>query len=230
MLHTVPALAPSLESRFRTEVELRRGALPAGIEVLHLVDGSLLAKAIAKEDTQPDVTSALRALQQLGADAVLVTCSSIGEEAEVAASELDVALTRIDTGMALQVNKAEAAHPRVVVLATLESTVGPSARLMIRIAPDAQVEPVVCGGAAEARSKGDQEAHDRIIADEIRKSAGADVIVLAQASMADAAAQAGVDTPVLTSTDLGIKWFVQELERQVLPERGVPLQERGEEQ
>ncbi|HLU64393.1 MAG TPA: hypothetical protein VKY66_07705, partial [Protaetiibacter sp.] len=54
--------------------------------------------------------------------------------------------------------------------------------------------------AAAARSAGDVERHDRLVAEAVREAAAeADVIVLAQASMAAAADEAHVDVPVLTS-------------------------------
>jgi hypothetical protein len=63
----------------------------------------------------------------------------------------------------------------------------------------------VVEGAFAAVSSGDRDAHDKLVAAAIeRLAAEADVVVLAQASMASAAAVARVDVPVLTSLEPGI--------------------------
>jgi len=67
---------------------------------------------------------------------------------------------------------------------------------------------------AAARAGGDQAGHDRLIAEAVRAAtadAGADVIVLAQASMAAAAESAGVAIPVLTSPAGGVALLAETL-------------------
>ena len=78
------------------------------------------------------------------------------------------------------------------MLATLPTTCAPTIRLIQERAALAGAEPTITSevieGAFEAVSHGDRPTHDRLVASAIeRVAAGADVIVLAQASMASAA-------------------------------------------
>jgi len=147
---------------------------------------------------------------------VLVTCSSIGEAAEDAARDVGVPLVRVDAAMADEaVERAAAAgrgrgaRGRILVLATLTATLGPTNRRIERANTGhaVDIDAVVVEGAADARAAGDQAAHDRLVSAAVR-GAEADVIVLAQASMAPAA---GSDPRVLTSPESGASAFVESL-------------------
>jgi hypothetical protein len=221
LLHTVPALADAFD-------RMLADALPES-ERVHVVDAWMLRAAIDEGVTPAVRERVARHLGDLaaGADAVLVTCSSIGEAVEEAAARLDVPALRVDAAMAEEaVRRAAAAASagdpagrpdsrppaRIAVLATNTATLGPTGRLLEREAERqgvrAEVSSEVVAGAAAARASGNAAEHDRLVADAVRSSAAADVIVLAQASMADAAALAGVDVPVLTSPAGGVAALV----------------------
>ena len=228
LLHTVPALAPTFDA-------LVADAVP-GASREHVVDAWMLETAISEGVTpavRERVAGHLRHLADSGADAVLVTCSSIGEAAEEAAAALRIPVIRVDAAMAAESVRL-AAHANssgvfrpdtpseggktqelsaggIAVLATNTATLGPTTRLIEREAAArgvaVDVTATVVEGAAAARAAGDQATHDRLIADEVRRLAGsgtASVLVLAQASMAPAAESAGVDLPVLTSPAGGV--------------------------
>ncbi|WP_262406288.1 aspartate/glutamate racemase family protein [Protaetiibacter sp. SSC-01] len=198
-LHTVPALAP----RFNADLA---SAAP-GATAVHVVDAELLATAIrwGVDDTvDAAVEKHIAHLAEEGADAVLVTCSSIGESVEKAAARAALPVVRVDARMAADAIAAAGPGGRIAVLATLAATLGPTGRILERAAAEAEQPPVVTAtvvpDAADARSAGDTARHDRLVADAVRAAAAeADVIVLAQASMATAADDAHVDVPVLTS-------------------------------
>lgn len=142
-----------------------------------------------------------------GAEAILLTCSSISELAAATAERVGVPILRIDEAMA---DEAVATGDRIAVLATLATTCGPTTRLIEERAARAgrapAVRSVVIDGAFEAVASGDRATHDRLVAAAIeRAAADADVVVLAQASMASAADAAEVDVPVLTSLESGVK-------------------------
>ncbi|WP_210480103.1 aspartate/glutamate racemase family protein [Naasia sp. SYSU D00948] len=148
-----------------------------------------------------------RAAVDAGADAILLTCSSISELAADTAEKVGVPILRIDEAMA---DEAVATGDRIAVLATLATTCGPTTRLIEERAKRAGRTPaitsVVVDGAFEAVSSGDRPTHDRLVAAAIeRAAANADVVVLAQASMASAAKAAEVDVPVLTSLESGVR-------------------------
>jgi hypothetical protein len=195
-LHTVPALA----ARFEADLV----AAAPGSTAVHVVDAELLATAI-RSGVDGAVDAAVAAhiahLAASGVDAVLVTCSSIGEAVERAAAGAAVPVIRVDQAMAAEAVRL-AGGGRIAVLATLEATLGPTGRMLDRAAADTAtaVTARVVPGAADARSAGDNDTHDRLIAEAVREAAQvADVVVLAQASMAPAAESAAVTVPVLTS-------------------------------
>lgn len=149
----------------------------------------------------------VRAAAAGGADAVMFTCSSISELAAPAAAAAGVPVMRVDEAMA---DAAVRAGRRIRVLATLPTTCRPTLGLLRERAALAGVEPEftseVIEGAFAAVAGGDRSTHDRLVAAAIeRGAADADVIVLAQASMASAAEAVSVDVPVLTSPRLGVE-------------------------
>lgn len=213
VLHTVPALAATFHDLV--------GAERADLDLVHVVDPALLSETVAAGEVTADVregvTRHVAALAQAGADAVLVTCSSIGEAAETAARVTGVPVVRVDEAMARDaVARAVAASTedrpgRVAVLATLAATLGPTGRLVERVRagdPRVEVTARVVADAAAARAAGDQARHDELIATAVAAADDVDVIVLAQASMA---AGAGADPRVLTSPRSGAHAFVAAL-------------------
>ena len=99
------------------------------------------------------------------------------------------------------------------MLATLSSTLRPTAALIERTAREAgcvvEVRERLCEGAFEALSEGDTERHDRLVREGLRELIGwADVVVLAQASMArvvDTLTEDERRTPILSSPRLGME-------------------------
>jgi Asp/Glu/hydantoin racemase len=161
-----------------------------------------------------------RAAVDAGAEAILLTCSSISELAAATAELVGVPVLRIDEAMA---DEAVAAGDRIAVLATLPTTCGPTTRLIQERAQlagrSASIASVVIDGAFDAVVSGDRATHDRLVAAAIKRAAAdADVVVLAQASMASAASAVDVEVPVLTSLESGVRRLRSLLES--LPVRG----------
>nr|WP_315267793.1 aspartate/glutamate racemase family protein [Microbacterium lemovicicum] len=149
----------------------------------------------------------VRAAQSAGADLVMLTCSSISQLAAPVSEKVGIPVLRIDEAMA---DAAVRQGSRIAVLATLPTTLTPTLALLRERAALAGAEPEftdeVIEGAFAAVSAGDRAEHDRLVAAAIeRVAAGADVVVLAQASMASAADAASVPVPVLTSLEPGIR-------------------------
>lgn len=216
LLHTVPALAATFD-------RLVDDAAP-GLRRVHTVDGWLLATA-RRDGVTPAVHQAvqthLRQLAATGAGAVLVTCSSIGEAAEAAASAVTIPVVRVDVAMAdqaVQLASAAGAGGRIAVLATLTSTLGPTGRLVERAARAARrnidVTADIVDGAAEAADAGDSARVDALVAAAVQRAGTrADAIVLAQASMAGAARSTEVGVQVLSSPIGGVRALLAELRR-----------------
>lgn len=148
----------------------------------------------------------VRAAQSAGADAVMLTCSSISAYAAPLAERVGIPVLRIDEAMA---DEAVAAGERIAVIATLPTTLGPTTALIAERAALAGRSPEIVSevveGAFAAVAGGDRATHDALVAAAIeRLAAQADIVVLAQASMASAAAAVTVEVPVLTSLEPGI--------------------------
>lgn len=190
-------------------MDLAREYLP-DVTAINYLDDRIVAD-LGNESTASTVPTRVAALvsaaETAGADVVMLTCSSISELAAPVSRELGIPVLRIDEAMA---DQAVAEGHRIAVLATLPTTCAPTIRLIEERAALANADPVISSevveGAFEAVSHGDRPTHDRLVAAAIeRVAADADVIVLAQASMASAAAAADVRVPVLTSLVPGIQ-------------------------
>jgi Asp/Glu/hydantoin racemase len=206
LIHTVAGLVP----RFR---ELAAELMP-DVETFDIVDETLLRDATREGrvslDTARRLFAHLAAAERHGADAILVTCSSVGGVVDAARPFAGVPLLRVDQAMAEQ---AVERGTRIGVLATLWSTLRPTAVLIERTAResdrDVEVRDRLCDGAFEALREGDTERHDQLVREGLRELIGwADVIVLAQASMArvvDSLSEDERRTPILSSPRLGME-------------------------
>ncbi len=203
LVHTVAALA-DLFDELRDEID-------PGVPVRHVVEAALLTDAIEAGGLTDEIRARTRAAlleAAAGARLVLCTCSTVGPGADDAAAQARVPVLRVDRPMA---EAAVAAGRRITVVATLATTIGPTADLVADAArrADRQVD-ISSVVFAEARARlvaGDAEGHHRIIADGLHDAAaGADAIVLAQASMTPALAHCGdIRVPLLTSPRSGLE-------------------------
>lgn len=201
-LHTGAVVIPPV-------MELAGRLLPDATTINYLDDRIVadLSDAERAASVPERVTDLVQAAQRAGADVVMLTCSSISQLAGAAAERVGIPVLRIDEAMA---DQAVQAGERIAVLATLPTTCEPTVALIRERAELAGVERIVMSevidGAFAAVSGGDRETHDRLVGEAIERVAPhADVVVLAQASMASAAGAVKVDVPVLTSLEPGIR-------------------------
>lgn len=196
LLHTSPAHVPVFDA-------LRDRHHP-GAALRHLVVPELLDRARA-DGPRSVAPALLEVLTGAGPGPVLVTCSTIGATAEALAPVLGVPVLRVDRPMAAA---AVRAGPRVAVLAALGSTLVPTAELIAEEA-DGHGLPVsvtqhLVAGAWESFEAGDTACYLSRIAEAADAVTGADVIVLAQVSMAGAAGLATTGIPVLAGPATGL--------------------------
>jgi Asp/Glu/hydantoin racemase len=184
-IHTSPSVIPT----FKT---LADELLPKGdsVKVFNMVDESLLCDIIGHGCCPPATAKRLvghvLAAEQAGARFILVTCSSMGRAVEASRALVASTVLRVDEPMA---EKAVAAGRRIGVIATLPSTLEPTAALIQSRATAAgkQIELSTCvvEGAFQAVIGGNGAKHDELVAASLGQMAkNVDVIVLAQASMA----------------------------------------------
>lgn len=206
LIHTSPTLTPlfgELCSRYIPDVS-----------IFHMVDESLIADTIRegrlRRVTMRRVLAAVESAAVAGADAVLVTCSSIGPAVSIAQQLFDIPVIRVDEAMA---EAAVRMGPRIGVMATLRTTLEPTIALLHEKAAeggiDLEIVDSLAHGAFDAVLAGDTATHDRVLSQALQQEMrGVDVIVLAQASMArvvKAMPQGALGSPVLSSPELAVK-------------------------
>ncbi|MFH1555800.1 MAG: aspartate/glutamate racemase family protein [Pseudomonadota bacterium] len=206
LIHTVAGLVPVFE-------DLTRRHLP-GWEPFNIVDESLLRNTIRIGElsrlTMRRLAGYVWSAVDAGADAVLVTCSSLGPAVDAAIPLCPVPLFRVDDGMALA---ALEKGTRIGVLATLSTTLVPTTDLLKHHAAQKGVRVTltsgVCEGAFARLAAGDRAGHDVLVRAELAAMVPkVDVVVLAQASMARALEDQGdngFSIPILTSPELGVR-------------------------
>ena len=185
------------------------------VEIVNIIDDSLLQEALANKGITPGIIKRICAYavhaQDLGCDAILNQCSSVGEAADIAQKMIKIPYVKIDGPMAEQ---AVNLGTKIAVIATAISTVEPSSRLVEttakRLGKEVTVERCFCQGAYEALLiENNREKHNQIVIENIKKAAETnDVIVLAQGSMYHLLPLLkDIKKPVLTSLETGIEQF-----------------------
>ncbi|MET8271211.1 aspartate/glutamate racemase family protein [Streptomyces sp. NPDC005096] len=196
LLHTSPVHVPVFEAL--------RDADHPGLALRHLVHEDLLARArdAGPEAVRGEIEALLAGAVAEGATAVLCTCSTIGGVAESAAESLGVPVLRVDRPMAA----AAVARDRVVVLAAIDDTLPPTLALLAEEAGNrcVDIRTVLVAGAWARFEAGDRDGYLDLVAAAADRVTDADVIVLAQASMADAATRTATGIPVLSSPRPGL--------------------------
>ena len=140
-----------------------------------------------------------------GSDALSLACSSLGKAADIARELLDIPLYKIDEPMA---DQAVESGNNILVLGTVKSTLEPTSDL-IRSKRKSQEQSVTCILIPDVFElyEIDRERHDQKIAEVIQEHWNTyDVIVLAQASMANAIQYITQGREkIVTSLPLGLK-------------------------
>ncbi len=194
-LHTVESLIPVFDAE----------AGKLGVTLRHRLRDDLLRDAERAGGLTDDI--AVRTAAELenlanGAEAVLLTCSTLGPSA--ARARAAVPVLRVGEALA---EEAVRGGGRVVVLCAVETTIAPSRALFERHAArtGASVAVQLAPGAWAAFRAGDAARYAELIAAaaDAAFSDGADVVALAQASMAGAAELCRNGTP-LTSPAIGL--------------------------
>lgn len=180
----------------------------ADVELHHSVRADLLADAEREGQLTPVITArTVEAVRDLcgGADVVLLTCSTLGPAAEVAAERASTPIVRVDAALA-----AEAVRDggKVAVLCAVATTMEPTRQLFERVARASGAEIIVqlVPGAWEAFKAGNRDRYLTMIAQASDEAvrAGATRVALAQASMAEASGFVLIEPRPLNSPTVGL--------------------------
>ena len=180
--------------------------------LINIIDDSLIADVVMNKNITAGVTKRLlryyETAEEMGADVILNTCSSVGEIVDLGRQVVDIPIVRIDEAMAITAVKQ---YSRIGVIATLPSTLEPTLRLLqdqaLRLGYEVTIVEGLADGAYDALVNGSAEQHDqRILETAMSLAPQVDAFVLAQGSMArmehDLADATGL--AVLSSLRLGI--------------------------
>jgi Asp/Glu/hydantoin racemase len=182
LVHTVSPLLGVFD-------ELGAELLP-GVQLMHVLDEPLLERVrqrghLTSEDSTRLGTHVTIA-EQTGADAVLVTCSTVSPCVDDVRPKVGIPVMKIDEAMIVE---AVARGAKIGVVATNVTTLEPTRQLLQAQAEVAdksiEVELVLVKNALPALLSGDGATHDRLVRGAVLELAErVDVVVLAQASMA----------------------------------------------
>ena len=200
-LHTIDSNAAVFDEALRTT-----GL--TGVSLRHTIRADLLSAAERAGRLTPEIAAETVAVLNglcADADAVLLTCSTLGPAAEATALDAPVPVLRVDAALAAEAVKGGG---RVVVLCAVATTVEPTRRLFEAAAraTGAEVSVQVVPGAWEAFKAGDPDRYRTLVAQAAgaAREDGATQVALAQASMAGAAALLPEDSRPLTSPAAGL--------------------------
>lgn len=193
------------------------------VQLKHIVDDSLLPEVLANNGVTSSVRSRMveyyKAAELAGADLIFNQCSSVGEVADLASQLVNVPVIKVDENMAQVACKT---GPRVGVVATLETTMGPTCRLVEytakRLGKEISITRSLVEGAFDILISGDGAKHNKMVLDAIRElTEKVDVVVCAQGSMMAILPDLGeTKVPVLTSPRLGVKYAADFIRRRLL--------------
>lgn len=182
------------------------------LKARHVVDKSLLADARSAGriglDLEERIGQAMFCAASTGARVVVCTCSTIGGVAERVADGHELITQRVDRAMA---DAAVQIGPRVLIAATLDSTLAPTRKLVDdsadRFGISVSPRELLVENAWPYIERSDHEKYVEAIEDAIRANIeGVDVVILAQASMAEVGERCrSLLAPVLSSPRLGVE-------------------------
>lgn len=182
-----------------------------GVRVEFITDSTLLSDIRAAGAPTEAVIERMRlyakAAELSGADLIVNSCSTAGEIADIYRNDVHIPVIKIDEPMA---EAAAAAGTNIALVATVETTLGPSRRLIEKagkkIGRTVHCEEFLQTAAWTALSSGNKAEHNRLLLETIRTldEKDYDAIVLAQVSMRELLPElTGMKTPVLTSFSSG---------------------------
>ncbi|WP_426133191.1 aspartate/glutamate racemase family protein [Pseudomonas sp. PWP3-1b2] len=177
-----------------------------------LLGAAELAGGLTEEIAQSTVAALLALTHH--ADAVVLTCSTLGPAVASATRSTQVPILRTDEALAID---AVQAGGKIVVLCAVETTLEPTSRVFQKAAlqTDASVDVRLVPGAWALFKAGDNEGYLSTIARAADRAygEGASVVALGQASMSGAASRVTAGPTPLTSALAGLKAALKALER-----------------
>lgn len=199
-----------------------------GVRVEFITDSTLLPD-IRKNGGPTEaviqrMTLYAKAAEISGADLIVNSCSTVGEVADIYEKEVTIPVLKVDLPMA---EEAVSLGTNIALIATVETTLGPSQRLIERIGHEKGKEmrctQYLENAAWDALSAGNPTEHNRILLEKLRAldQMGYDAIVMAQVSMRALLPElSDVKTPLLCSFFSGYGAVAERLKQIAVEKQG----------
>lgn len=188
-------------------------------ETISILDESLSVDRARNRDLTNGlfgrIVDLARHAQAAEADGILFTCSAFGAAIEQANAESKIPVMKPNEAM---FDAAFAHGDKVAMIYTFPPAAAGMEEEFREAAAQrgrtAEIASYFCDNALEAKRMGDDAKHDRLVAETAASIEGADVILLAQFSMAGAAdkVRAATSLPVLTSPEAAMKEIRRRIE------------------
>ncbi len=203
LVHPTPLALPPVDEAFKT--------LWPQAQVLNLLDESLYADVGPNGECTPAlyarVANLFRHCEASGADGIVFSGSTFGPAVEEGRKGIKVPVLRIEEGM---MDEAIARGGAILVLSTqkrampvVRSTLDASAKAAGK---SPAIKDIWVEGARDALLAGDNDKHDRLIADQAAAAGDFNTVVLSMISMAPARAKMppGLASKTLTSGETAV--------------------------
>ncbi len=213
LIHTVKSVYLSFEEQVRTQIRK--------IGIYNTLDDFLAMDANARggEFTQDNLNrlfSLVKAAELTGVDLIVTTCSTLTPSIVKIRPFIRIPVLAIDDAMS---EKAVSLGERITVMATAQSTIGPTCEKLRqdarKIGKNPIIKPLVSPQAFSALKEQDMQRHDELVKASAVEVKNQEVVVLAQASMAhlEQDIQGICGCPVLSSPRLCVERIRTILER-----------------
>ncbi|WP_286680087.1 aspartate/glutamate racemase family protein [Tepidanaerobacter sp. EBM-49] len=204
LIHTVKLVLETFGEKVKTAIK--------DIKITNTLDEYLAADPAERGEftikNMNRLFKIIKCAEMTDADAIVVTCSTLSPTVELVKPFINVPLIAIDEAM---LKKAVEIGSNIAVIATAESTIIPTTQGLYREAAKSnkkiQLSIIRCPDAYAAMKSGDIAWHNEIIMKKACCIKDQDVVVLAQASMAEIEEDIAkiCQIPVLSSPKLCIE-------------------------
>ena len=159
------------------------------VEIINIMDDSLLSESLAYGAPTPAVIRRMvlyaMAAEAAGADAIMCSCTTMGNATRTARNLVSVPMFNIDEPMA---REAVAAGGKIGIVATVPTSAPATRTLLLaeagRVGREIRMETAINEQAFRHLLAGEMEKHDTLVRQEIdRLASSVDVIALGQISL-----------------------------------------------
>lgn len=210
-IHTVQTLIKTIDDLLKDQI--------GAVEVNHMYD-DFIVKSITKNngfksEDYNRLLNLLKAAEETGCDYIFVTCSSLSSAVKRLEDLIATRIVRIDEPM---IKKALKMANEITVVATAESTLGPTERMIqdnaCKMGVAVETDLHLVAHALNALKDGNIEIHDQLVLDYVQSLKDKRLILLAQGSMAHLQKRLDnlVETPVLSSPKAAVEYINELIE------------------